>query len=74
MSISAIYGPNTDCPEFFEELFREVFNLNQEYNIFCGDFNTAPENRDYFDYADSYEYCDYYAPYVKPCVYNTVSS
>ena len=51
MTISSIYGPNDDNPNFFKDLFNDVYNCNCEYNVLTGDFNTAPDKKDYFNYA-----------------------
>ena len=51
VSLSALYGPNTDEPDFFESLFRDVYDLNIEHNIITGDWNTAPEAKDYANYV-----------------------
>ena len=52
-SLSSIYGPNSDCPEFFENVFEKTFESNSDYNIISGDFNTAPSHDlDYKNYAE----------------------
>ena len=34
-----IYGPNTDKPEFYQEIDRLLQKSDATYNIICGDFN-----------------------------------
>lgn len=34
-----IYGPNTDCLDFFEELREHFLDFDNDYYILCGDFN-----------------------------------
>lgn len=34
-----IYGPNDDKPQFYRTLHQHVLDLNNEYVIFCGDWN-----------------------------------
>ena len=34
-----IYAPNTDSPEFFEELFQNIDDFNNENLVICGDYN-----------------------------------
>ena len=52
-ALCAVYGPNTDDPGFFENIFEKVYLLNAEYNIFTGDFNTAPSHAlDYENYRN----------------------
>lgn len=36
-----IYGPNTDCPDFFEEVRECFLEFDNDYYILCGDFNIA---------------------------------
>ena len=51
ISVTGVYGPNEDHPHFFEQLFNDVYNHNCDFNVFSGDFNTAPDKQDYFNYA-----------------------
>ena len=34
-----IYAPNTDSPEFFEELFQNIDDFDNENLVICGDYN-----------------------------------
>ena len=38
-TIINIYGPNRDDPNFYEETKREILNFNNDFIIWCGDFN-----------------------------------
>ena len=51
MSISALYSPNDEDPNFLNETFRKTFDNNSEFNIILGDFNNAPSlDLDYRNY------------------------
>ena len=39
ITIISVYGPNTDKPEFFENIANIIDNLDNEKIILCGDFN-----------------------------------
>jgi exonuclease III len=41
VTIGSIYGPNEDNPEFFETLKQQLKNLNSDYVILGGDWNTT---------------------------------
>ena len=34
-----IYGPNTDNPDFYQEIFEQIIELNTSSVILCGDWN-----------------------------------
>ena len=52
-TLVSLYGPNNDCPMFFESLFAEAYALNNTSVIFCGDFNIVQDpNLDYFNYKN----------------------
>ena len=40
--LEGIYGPNEDCPQFYEnEAFKHIENWQPDYSIFLGDFNVT---------------------------------
>ena len=40
--LEGIYGPNEDCPEFFEgEAFEKIDAWKPDFSIFLGDFNVS---------------------------------
>ena len=41
LNIHCIYGPNTDSPDFFENIFNFISNNNITDNIIVGDFNVT---------------------------------
>ena len=41
INLTTIYGPNSDSPEFFQDIFNNQERVNSDYNIICGDFNIA---------------------------------
>ena len=51
INLTTLYGPNNDCPAFFEEIQSLLENENADYNILCGDFNIAlDQDLDTFNY------------------------
>ena len=50
-TLANIYGPNTDSPSFYENIFKIIDELGNESFILCGDFNCVinPE-LDYSNY------------------------
>ncbi|KAJ8018968.1 LINE-1 retrotransposable element ORF2 protein [Holothuria leucospilota] len=47
-----IYGPNSDFPGFYDNVFSESFGIDCDFNIFCGDWNLV---QDFVLDCDSYE-------------------
>ena len=46
-----IYGPNSDNPEFYENVRDTFLELDNDYYILCGDFNIAlDQNLDTYNY------------------------
>ena len=41
INLITLYGPNNDCPSFFNEIQLLLENVDADYNILCGDFNVA---------------------------------
>ena len=53
LTVTAVYGPNSDSPNFFTKMFDDVYGLGCEYNLFNGDFNTGPSSvLDYKNYVN----------------------
>ena len=51
ITLVAIYGPNTDNPNFFVELQHKVAEFDNPHNIFCGDWNLVQDQvLDTFNY------------------------
>ena len=52
--IEGIYGPNQDCPEFYEnEVFQKIQIWNPSHSIFVGDWNIAiDQNLDTLNYQN----------------------
>ena len=52
--IEGIYGPNQDCPEFYEnEVFQKIQTWNHSHSIFVGDWNIAiDQNLDTLNYQN----------------------
>ena len=47
-----IYGPNTDNPNFYAAVAEKIQSNDQDYTIWCGDFNmTLNPNLDSFNYT-----------------------
>ena len=38
-TLLTLYGPNTDSPSFFTDIFEVIERLENEAFIICGDFN-----------------------------------
>jgi exonuclease III len=36
-----IYGPNSDCPKFYEKIRECFMEFDNDFFILCGDFNIA---------------------------------
>lgn len=50
-SLINIYGPNTDNPKFFQEIFQKVDDIGNTDFIICGDFNLILDpNKDCSNY------------------------
>ena len=50
-SLINIYGPNTDNPKFFQEIFQNVDDIGNTDFIICGDFNLILDpNKDCSNY------------------------
>ena len=50
-TVTAVYAPNDEAPEFLNETFRKTFDNNSEFNVILGDFNNAPSlDLDYRNY------------------------
>ena len=47
-----IYGPNTDSPQFYENVRNTFLEFDNEYFILCGDFNLTLNPS-----LDTYNYC-----------------
>ena len=48
-----IYGPNQDNPDFYVNLSKEVDNCQNDFLIFCGDWNLVQDNKlDYYNYVN----------------------
>ena len=46
-----VYGPNTDQPKFYENIFRLIDDINNNTFIWCGDFNLVQDiELDYDNY------------------------
>ena len=46
-----LYGPNLDCPKFFDDLVLKVNTFDNNSVIYCGDFNLVQDPKlDYFNY------------------------
>ena len=51
LNLTTLYGPNNDCPSFFEDMQALLENNSADYNIFCGDFNlTLNQDLDTYNY------------------------
>ena len=49
-----LYGPNQDNPEFYINLAAEVENCQNDFQIFCGDWNLVQDNNiDYYNYVNT---------------------
>ena len=46
MVICNLYAPNTDTPEFFQEVMSKIECTRSDYHIIGGDFNTVMHGRD----------------------------
>ena len=50
-TLVSLYGPNNDCPLFFDSLFSQAYSFNNTSVVFCGDFNVVQDPKlDYFNY------------------------
>ena len=45
INLIMLYGPNNDSTSFFEEISKLIENVCADYNILCGDFNVALDNK-----------------------------
>ena len=46
-----LYGPNRDCPEFFQSISNIIPNYNGDFVVIAGDFNLVQDpNLDYYNY------------------------
>ena len=49
-----MYGPNQDNPEFYINLAAESENSQNDFQIFCGDWNLVQDNNiDYYNYVNT---------------------
>ena len=67
INLTSLYGPNNDSPAFFEEVKKNPYNDNPDYNILCGDFNVASNQE-----IDTYEYKQKNNLQARRTVYNVV--
>ncbi len=51
ISLTTIYGPNNDSPDFYDTIKTNILELDTETNIICGDFNLVQDQtKDTFNY------------------------
>lgn len=43
-TVSSVYGPNQDRPEFFRDYFRKVEEVQNDFKVLAGDFNLVLDN------------------------------
>ena len=50
-TLTSLYGPNQDCPSFYDNLILKVNTFGNISKVFCGDFNLVQDPKlDYFNY------------------------